>query len=85
VVASSPTSDQSSDLGSVTTSHIGGGAVWWKSPSTALARGRDGQPPDLLYKYEWIDFSAYNSWNDLVNYVEGVIKGFGGKYKIIFG
>jgi hypothetical protein len=36
-------------------------------------------------KYEWIDFSAYNSWNDLVNYVEGVIKGFGGKYKIIFG
>jgi transposase len=36
-------------------------------------------------KYEWIDFSAYNSWNDLVNYVEGVIRGFGGKYKIIFG
>jgi transposase len=36
-------------------------------------------------KYEWIDFSAYNSWNDLVNYVEGVIKNFGGAYKIIFG
>jgi transposase len=36
-------------------------------------------------KYEWINFSAYNSWNDLVNYVEGVIKDFGGKYKITFG
>jgi hypothetical protein len=36
-------------MGSVATRHIGGGAVWWKSPSTALARGRDGQPPDLLY------------------------------------
>lgn len=35
-------------------------------------------------KYEWIDFSAYNSWNDLVNYVEGVLKDFGDKYKIIF-
>ena len=35
-------------------------------------------------KYEWIDFSAYNSWSDLVAYVEGVIKNFGGKYKINF-
>src|SRR5687768_5808983 len=49
MVASSPTSNHGPDMGSVTTSHIGGGAVWWKSPSTALVRGRDGQPPDLLY------------------------------------
>jgi transposase len=35
-------------------------------------------------KYEWIDFSAYNSWSDLVDYVEGVIKNFGGQYKINF-
>ena len=35
-------------------------------------------------KYEWIEFSAYNSWSDLVNYVEGVIKDFGGKHKINF-
>jgi hypothetical protein len=49
MVASSPTSHHGPDMGSVTTSHIGGGAVWWKSPSTALVRGRDGQPPDLLY------------------------------------
>jgi len=30
-------------------------------------------------KDEWIDFSAYNSWSDLVDYVEGVIKNFGGR------
>jgi transposase len=35
-------------------------------------------------KYEWIEFSAYKSWSDLVNYVEGVIKNFGDKYKINF-
>lgn len=35
-------------------------------------------------KYEWIDFLAYNSWGDLVAYVEGVIKNFGGKHKINF-
>ena len=39
MVASSPASDHGPDLGSVATSHIGGGAVWWKSPRTALARG----------------------------------------------
>ena len=33
----------------VTTSHIGGRAGWWKSPCPDLARGRDGQPPGLLY------------------------------------
>jgi hypothetical protein len=33
----------------VATSHIGGGAGWWKSPRPDLARGRDGQPPGLLY------------------------------------
>ena len=53
MVASSPTSHHGPDMGSVATSHIGGGAVWWKSPSTALARGRDGQPPDLLYGVPW--------------------------------
>jgi len=35
-------------------------------------------------KYEWIDFSAYNSWDDLVNYVNGVLKKFGEEYKINF-
>lgn len=35
-------------------------------------------------KYEWIEFSAYNSWSDLVNYVDEVIKNFGTKYKINF-
>jgi len=35
-------------------------------------------------KYEWIEFSAYNSWNHLVNYVDGVLKNFGNKYKINF-
>jgi len=29
---------------------LGGLILLDKSPSTALARGRDGQPPDLLYK-----------------------------------
>jgi hypothetical protein len=35
VVASSATSDQSPDLGSVATSHIGGEAGWWKPPSAS--------------------------------------------------
>ena len=35
-------------------------------------------------KYEWIEFSAYNSWSDLVNYVDEVIKNCGTKYKINF-
>lgn len=33
----------------VATSHINGRAGWWKSPCPDLARGRDGQPPGLLY------------------------------------
>ena len=36
-------------------------------------------------KYEWIEFWAYTSWNALVDYVEGTIKGFGVKHKINFG
>jgi len=28
-------------------------------------------------KYEWIEFSAYNSWNNLVNYVENIVNNFG--------
>jgi hypothetical protein len=42
MVASAATSNQSPNLGSGATSHLGGGAGWWKSPSLALARGRDG-------------------------------------------
>jgi transposase len=36
-------------------------------------------------KYEWIEFGAYISFNHLVQYVEGVIRDFGSKYKINFG
>jgi transposase len=36
-------------------------------------------------KYEWIEFWAYTSFDRLVQYVEGVIQGFGDKYKINFG
>ena len=36
-------------------------------------------------KYEWIEFWAYASFADLIQYVEGVIKDFGSKYKINFG
>ena len=35
-------------------------------------------------KYEWIEFWAYISLDHLVDYVEGVIKYFGDKYKINF-
>jgi DDE superfamily endonuclease len=36
-------------------------------------------------KYEWIEFWAYANFACLVQYVEGVIKDFGNKYKINFG
>jgi transposase len=36
-------------------------------------------------KYEWIGFWAYTSFDHLVQYVEGVIRDFGDKYKINFG
>ena len=36
-------------------------------------------------KYEWIEFWAYANFACLIQYVEGVIKGFGNKYKIHFG
>jgi transposase len=36
-------------------------------------------------KYEWIEFWAYTSFDHLVQYVEGVIRDFGDKYKINFG
>ena len=36
-------------------------------------------------KYEWIEFWAYANFSCLIQYVEGVIKGFGDKYKIHFG
>ena len=35
-------------------------------------------------KYEWIEFWAYDHFASLVQYVEGVIKGFGLQYKINF-
>ena len=36
-------------------------------------------------KYEWIEFWAYTNFAYLIQYVEGVIKDFGDKYKINFG
>ena len=35
-------------------------------------------------KYEWIEFSAYESWINLVKYVEKVLIGFGDEYVINF-
>lgn len=35
-------------------------------------------------KYEWIEFWAYDNFASLVQYVEGVIRGFGIQYKINF-
>jgi hypothetical protein len=35
-------------------------------------------------KYEWIEFLASTSFADLIQYVEGVVKNFGYKYKINF-
>jgi len=35
-------------------------------------------------KYEWIDFSAYTSFEHLIQYIEGVIKNFGTIHKINF-
>jgi transposase len=35
-------------------------------------------------KYQWIEFSAYESWDCLVEYVEKVLKGFGKDYVINF-
>ena len=35
-------------------------------------------------KYEWIEFWAYTDFASLIQYVEGVIKGFGDQYKINF-
>ncbi|MEO1523724.1 MAG: IS630 family transposase [Cyanobacteria bacterium J06633_2] len=36
-------------------------------------------------KYEWIEFEAYESWENLVQYVEKVLKGVGKDYVINFG
>lgn len=44
-------------------------------------------PIEILWrfmKYEWIEFRAYTSWDQLVGYVEQVIRNFGDKYKINF-
>ncbi len=35
-------------------------------------------------KYEWIEVSAYSSWQSLVEYVERVLKEFGKTYVIDF-
>ena len=36
-------------------------------------------------KYEWIDFKAYTSWENLLAYVEEIIINYGKKYIINFG
>jgi transposase len=35
-------------------------------------------------KYEWIEIDAYSSWENLVNYVEKVLKSYGTEYTINF-
>jgi transposase len=35
-------------------------------------------------KYEWIEFSAYESWQSLNEYLDKVLKGFGKDYVINF-
>ncbi len=35
-------------------------------------------------KYEWIEISAYHSWQSLVQYVEKVLREFGQSYVINF-
>lgn len=35
-------------------------------------------------KYEWIDFDAYDNWQNLVEYIENVEKNFGTLYTINF-
>ena len=36
-------------------------------------------------KYEWIEFDAYKSLENLVDYLENIIRNFGEKYIINFG
>lgn len=38
----------------------------------------------LSMKYEWIEFWDYANFACLIQYVEGVIRDFGDKYKIHF-
>jgi transposase len=35
-------------------------------------------------KYEWIEFNAYDCWDNLVNYVEKIAVNFGTEYTINF-
>lgn len=35
-------------------------------------------------KYEWIEFSVYNSWDNLVKYIEKIVNNFGILYTIKF-
>jgi len=35
-------------------------------------------------KYEWLDFNIYDSWENLVKYIENIAKYFGTKYTIKF-
>ena len=35
-------------------------------------------------KYEWIEFSIYNCWDNLVNYIDKIVKEFGTTYTINF-
>jgi transposase len=36
-------------------------------------------------KYEWIEFDVYDCWQNLVEYVEKIVKLFGVEYTIKFG
>ena len=45
-------------------------------------------PIEILWKfmkYYWIEIEAYRCWSSLVDYVERVLRQFGGKYVINFG
>lgn len=35
-------------------------------------------------KYEWIEFDAYDCWDNLIEYVEKIIQNYGNKYQINF-
>ena len=59
-----------------------------RRPRQRSLKLKDGKAREILWrfmKYEWIEFWAYANFACLIQYVEGVIKGFGNKYKIHFG
>ena len=63
----------------------------WKTKNLKIFRLPSYSPElnliEILWrfiKYGWIELQAYKSWNNLVEYVENVIKNFGIEYKINF-